>query len=1032
MTRTIAIIGLVTIAAYACAFAQDVVVPMEPDAWHPTPGWTPQTAAEEYTHTMDDGVATFRASGGGATMIWLRSLADGPLTGIRYLSLRYRAENIEPNLPSYFIWGDSGDESATRRENFLIYGDELIVDGQWHVKTAGVQLEKLARLALRFAAVEGTEGVLQIDWMRLGAELPRFPIAATLPWQAAEAPAEPIDLGGVRDFGLAGVQKALALDDWFTSEAVEIAGARFVVPMEGDVALATEKTEDETVEIPVGASGDEIHLLMGGDFVPKLLDYHGYRNGDRIFRPTQFLITLHYADGTSFEQIPWCIDRAGYGVWRGLHAYALTADPSKTIERMTIADGDEHNVYLLIAATASDERLMPELPGAATLVPTGEPPEALEPAVRREADMLTAEVFGGILTLDLTKGAALASIVNRFHGGRDVAAAPRPLFRVTEEFDHWDADAFALEACEVARGEATLRFRSDDARAEVTVTVAPQVPDEFAMTFSLRNLADEPRRLDLGAARVAVSGEDLWYFYPRLGVIHTNLDRNLREAQDGYFPTQFMDAYDRTSGGGVYLMTRDRTGIYRHYVLSKHDNEVRQSIEFREANFDAGETREFPSVYLGVHAGDWRFPWERYREWLATWMKPAEPRPEGFKRVWNFRTSWLKYFKGDTWYDAETETYLTDEMLARDTELFGPVDMNHFFDWRISEEYGRWGDYDHYDEFGGLEKFREMVDYQQEHGTRVGLYMDVYLCSKTSEIGRAHGEEWAVQRQNGTFPSGYSTPRDPLWNMCQWHPGWQDYLSTRAGEVARETGCDGIYLDEGGTDLRNYWCWRDDHPHEVPACSPSGFLELCRKTKSKLPDGVVLYTEHAPADIVIPYLDGAYITAMGRSDADITPGYVHIHRFAFPDFKLLPITSAGSLSHGIWDGLRYSMFNGAAIYSLSWGHEDGAFALIRKMNAILRSHEDAFLTERPHMFVPTLAEEVYCNAFPGENETVWTFWNGRFQQFDGQVLVVKHVEGATYYDLWADRELTPRVKDGFAVIGQNLGARNIGVVAQVR
>jgi hypothetical protein len=268
--------------------------------------------------------------------------------------------------------------------------------------------------------------------------------------------------------------------------------------------------------------------------------------------------------------------------------------------------------------------------------------------------------------------------------------------------------------------------------------------------------------------------------------------------------------------------------------------------------------------------------------------------------------------------------------------------------------------------------------------------------------------------------------------MCQWHPGWQDYLSTRAGEVARETDCDGIYLDEGGTDLGNYWCWRDDHPHQVPACSPNGFLELCRKTKEKLPDGVALYTEHAPADIVIPYLDGAYVTALGRSDADITPGYVHIHRFAFPDFKLLPITSAGSLSHGIWDGLRYSMFNGAAAYSLSWGHEEEAFALIRKMNAILRTHEDAFLSDRPHMFVPTLAEEVYCNAFAGENETVWTFWNGRFQQFEGPVLVVAHTEGATYRDLWTGEELTPHIKEEHAIIEQSLGARNIGVVVQVR
>lgn len=1029
-------LGLILALALICApaaHAQQFDVPMAPDHWTPTPGWTPLTAAEEHSHTFEDGVATFRASGGGATMIWLQRLDElGDLSGVRYLSLRYRAEDIDPNLFSYFIWGDSGDESTTRRENFLINVDELIVDGRWHVKTAGVQLQDLARLALRFAGVQGATGVLQIDWMRLSSEPPRFPIQATLPWQAADAPAQPIALDGVRHLGLASVQKALGLEDWFDVEAVEIAGARFAVPTDGEIALATNRKEDEAIDIPVGASTTEVHLLMGGDFVPKLLTYKGYENGDRIFRPTQFLITLHYTDGTSFEQIPWCLDREGFGIWRGLHAYALLADPDRTIERITVYDGDEHNSYLLIAATASDTRLMPQLPGAAHVVPPGEVPGRVAPAVERDADTLTARTTGGTLTLDVSDGLAVESIANRYYDGREIQTAARPFFRLTEEFTSWEADQFNLHDFQVADNEATMTFRSDEARAEVSVTVAPQSGDEFELTFALRNLADQPRRLNIETARVAVTGEDLWYFYPRLGVIHTNLDRNLRESQNGYFPTQFMDVYDRSSGGGVYLMTRDTTGIYRHYVLSKRGDQVRQSIEFREQNFDAGEARQFPPVYFGVHAAGWRPAWDRYRDWLAMWMEPMQPRQEWFRRVWNFRTSWLKYFKGDKWYDAETETYLTEERLARDTELFGPVDMNHFFDWRISQEYGRWGDYGHYEEFGGLDKFRGMVEDHHDEGVKVGLYMDVYLCSKKSEIGRAHGEKWAVQRQNGTYPGGYSTPEDPLWNMCQWHPGWQDYLSTRAAEVARETGCDGIYLDEGGTDLGNYWCWRDDHPHEVPACRPTGFLQLCRKTKSRLPDDVVLYTEHAPADIVIPYLDGGYITALGRSDADITPGYVHIHRFAFPDFKLLPITSAGSLSHGIWDGLRYAVFNGAAMYSLSWGHEEEAFALIRKAAAMLREHEDAFLTTRPEMFVQTLAADVYCNRFPGQRETVWTLWNGRFQQFDGEVLRVPHVAGATYRDLWADRDLSPRIEDAHAVITQSLGARNIGVVAQIR
>ena len=422
MIRVATVVALLTIAACACA--QDVPVPLEPGAWTPTPGWTPLTAAEEHSHTLEDGVATFRASGGGATMIWLQSLEGGPLSGIRYLSIRYRAEDIDPNLPSYFIWGDEGDESGTKRENFLIYAEELIVDGDWHVLTAGVQLPQLARLALRFAGAEGRVGTVQIDWMRLSAEQPRFEIATSLPWQPTEAPVRPIALDGVRNLDLPGVQQALALADWFDAPAVEVAGARFEAPTNGPIALTTPRDEDTAVEIPIGMAAPEIHLLMGGQFAPKLLGYHGYLNGDRIFRPSQFLITLHYSDGSSFEQIPWCIDREGFGVWRGLHAYTLLADPAKTIERMTFYDGDESNSYLLIAASAAENRLMPELPGDAKPVPPGEEPAAVEPRVERDGDKLTVRTTGGTLMFDLAAGAALTAITNGFHGNRAVVTAP--------------------------------------------------------------------------------------------------------------------------------------------------------------------------------------------------------------------------------------------------------------------------------------------------------------------------------------------------------------------------------------------------------------------------------------------------------------------------------------------------------------------------------------------------------------------------------------------------------------------------------
>ena len=75
---------------------------------------------------------------------------------------------------------------------------------------------------------------------------------------------------------------------------------------------------------------------------------------------------------------------------------------------------------------------------------------------------------------------------------------------------------------------------------------------------------------------------------------------------------------------------------------------------------------------------------------------------------------------------------------------------------------------------------------------------------------------------------------------------------------------------------------------------------------------------------------------------------------------------------------------------------------------------------------------VYCNAFPGGKETVWTLWNGRYRTVRGRVLTLGHEEGATYRDAWNDRALTPRIDGGRAVIELEIGPRDIGVVVQRR
>ena len=98
-----------------------IEVPLR-DAWGAAPGWTPNDAAAEHDYSFDGGFATFRASGGGRTMIWARH--DEPrldVSQMRYVSIRYRLTNTDSTLGSYLLYLATGDDPGMYARN-LIFG----------------------------------------------------------------------------------------------------------------------------------------------------------------------------------------------------------------------------------------------------------------------------------------------------------------------------------------------------------------------------------------------------------------------------------------------------------------------------------------------------------------------------------------------------------------------------------------------------------------------------------------------------------------------------------------------------------------------------------------------------------------------------------------------------------------------------------------------------------------------------------------------------------------------------------------------
>lgn len=1014
-----------------------VTIPLGPDDWHATPAWTGTSAAAEYAFSSADGVARFEAAGGGRTMIWARHYVPPlDITGLTYLTLRYRAEQINPELSSYFLFLGEGDDGRMTSDRLAVSAADLITDGEWHVLTTQLKIrDQLVTAAIRFEALEGRTGVVELSHFELTADPARFPLSEALAIGEAQAVPGAVDIP-VPTTSLAVMQEKMAVADWFAGERVTVEGAAFQVPTTDPVAASTDFKTKGDLSLPLaGRQGRELRLLAGAELSYRLLGYNGWEPGDRIRQPQRLGVRVVYADGTEESQVPYALDYQAFGFWRGIHPYAVALEP-KPLARVELRDGMVFGALHLIAATLSDEVLRPADPGPAT-PPTPPRVEPVPAAVRMDGTTATIAAGAGTIQLQLGETFTLAGLTSIVPGW-SLTAEPAALFKLVEGGQTITGADFAIDQVQADEQRVVATGTCAASGLEARLTAWP-TGSEARLELALRSTRPEPRRLTVTLPDLAVAharSDDLRYAIPRSGLIVSDVRRVFRSEYGGMYPVQWLDLHDAV--GGVTVATRTTEPWPRTFIGGKSTEGVGQAaVEFLDNRVLApGEWQAWPTVAITLHAGDWHAAFDADRDWRATWNQPPAPRPDWFQKIWHLRTHWVRTLGNGNpeynWLDPATGKLRAAEFVAKDRAAYGDIDYIHLFDWRISDEYGRWGDYSHYNAVGGLPAFKAAIEQVQAEGIRVGLYLDTYLVSRKSLLGQSpEAAAWQSHYANGKPKDGYSTPDDPMMNMCASQPGWQDYLAETCRRVAAETGCDGIYLDEGGFTTPVYDCYREDHGHPVPATTLEGERYLFEKVRAALPPEVALYTEYCPPDITAPYLSGAYMHWVKYTDPDLSPGWLNLSRFAFPDLKLFPITNGGSSIDGIYDGFKLALFNGTAIYSLAWGHDQETFALLRKMDEILEAHEAAFGDPAPTPLVPTAHRAVVANRFVGGGETVYTLWNDSYRTLTAPVLRLPHRDGARYVDVWNGTPLTPRIEEGQAVIELTLPPRDIGIVAQV-
>ncbi|MBM4047724.1 MAG: hypothetical protein FJ279_21680, partial [Planctomycetes bacterium] len=246
---------LVCAATTGLAWAQPNEIEVRLDdtkAWTPWVGAAAKEKAEQFSHTFGDGYATFRASGGGGVMVWgLRPEAPFDVSRMRFLSMRYRLTNTDNTLGSYLLYLSSDTAGRMYARNLALGANDLIHDGEWHTATTTLNDYggQIASAALRFRALEGREGRLDVASLRFTREPPRNALKAVLDWQPGEAglAGEAVPLASLLATDLAEAQKALDLSDWFGAERVTVHGVNFAVATAGKVALSTSRKEKQRV-----------------------------------------------------------------------------------------------------------------------------------------------------------------------------------------------------------------------------------------------------------------------------------------------------------------------------------------------------------------------------------------------------------------------------------------------------------------------------------------------------------------------------------------------------------------------------------------------------------------------------------------------------------------------------------------------------------------------------------------------------------------------------------------------------------------
>ncbi len=444
---------------------------------------------------------------------------------------------------------------------------------------------------------------------------------------------------------------------------------------------------------------------------------------------------------------------------RGLDVWAVPLRQDARAEALVLFDNMSNGALAVLAVTANAG-----LPLAAVLPPAWTVPECKlakpKPFSFKEYDKGGPEYPFAVTCkgLDLELEAAPVPKLKRIdsaYARGHFALKPAPLYRIRVNGQEVPVEAWLPYTDRVIDPDErfyNLHFereaRLGAVRLKVRLDLSPSEADDIQLALKV-TLEGAPAKVEVVFPNIEGlqlgTKEATWYLLPSKSLILSNEESSFKKSRGGDWPLQFADFFNPVLGAGLMVSTRETKGIYWWGELTKGAEGVDFAQRYLEQPFEPGEEIALAPVYLGAHAGGWREASALYKDWAATWYKPAVPRKDWWRDVYCFR----QHFLTEGLYDRETQQFDFQPVLDQDTEAFGKVDYLHIFDWSSTPEYGRVGDYDHWEALGGLPNVQRGFDSVRKQGVPLGLYLEGYLIDEKSDIAKAGATDWQLIGEGG-------------------------------------------------------------------------------------------------------------------------------------------------------------------------------------------------------------------------------------------------------------------------------------------